>query len=175
MDLTGLWYAVTLLGTPEFWGIAAAGLLILYLILDRLATGSEAWKRYRPGLRKFLFVFLPSVTLVFAVTLGIKTVWYVPRPCIPCAVNPASCNPFCDTDSSFPSGHAATAFVVFTSVYMAFRKRWILPLFIISALIAYSRVALGVHTWVDILAGALIGLIIPILVSIIIRKKYKAG
>ena len=175
MDMLGVWYAITLLGTPEFWGLAAAGLLVIYVAMDRLATGNNAWKRCKPGLKKFLFVFLPSIALVFALTLGIKTLWYIPRPCTPCSVTPANCNPFCDIDSSFPSGHAATAFVVFTSVYMTFRKRWILSLFIIPVLIAYSRIALGVHTWVDVLGGAFLGLIIPILVSIIIQKKHKSS
>jgi membrane-associated phospholipid phosphatase len=64
--------------------------------------------------------------------------------------------------------------VVFTSLYMAYRKRYLLPAFMIPTLISYSRIALGVHTWIDVLGGAFLGLIIPILVSIIIQKQHKS-
>lgn len=171
MDFLGIWYALTILGTPEYWAFASAALVIIYLLLRRLAPESPRFKKYRPALRKFLMVFIPSIIIVFCVTLLIKNTAYIQRPCTPCVeMAPAGCNPFCDTDSSFPSGHAGTIFVVFSSLYMAFSKRWILPLFIIPILVSYSRIALGVHTWIDVLAGALLGLIVPILASIIIQK-----
>jgi membrane-associated phospholipid phosphatase len=191
MDFTLVWYAITIIGTPEYWAFAATAMVILYFVLRQLAPGNRAWKRYRPTFRKFLLVFIPSIVLVFVVILGIKSVWHVPRPCTPCetamgnpidglfqvnqAVFPGECNPFCDTDSSFPSGHAGTIFVAFSSLYVAFRKRWILPLFIIPALVSYSRMALGVHTWIDVLAGAFLGLLAPVMVSIIIPKKHKSS
>jgi|GEM_PF-819053 len=186
MDILAVWYAITLLGTPEYWGFAAIGLVGIYFALRQLAPENPSWKKHKPAFRKFLMVFLPSILLLFAVTLAIKTVWDVQRPCIPCsnslndglnqsyqAVGPEACNPYCDTDSSFPSGHAGTAFVVFSSLYMAFRKRYLLPLFIIPTFIAYSRIALGVHTWTDVLAGAFLGLIMPVLVSVMARKWHK--
>jgi membrane-associated phospholipid phosphatase len=175
MDVLGIWYAVTILGTPEFWGFAAVGLSALYLAFSHLIPENPTWKKAKPAFRKFLIVFLPSIAIVFALTLGIKTLWYIPRPCTSCLVTASpGCNPFCDTDSSFPSGHAGTIFAVFSSLYLAFRRRWLLPLFIIPVLVSYSRIALGVHTWVDVLAGAFLGLFLPVLVSIIIQKKHKS-
>jgi membrane-associated phospholipid phosphatase len=175
MDIIGIWYTITLLGTPEFWGAAAVGLLALYLVLRRLIPENQKWKKSKPAFRKFLLVFLPSITIIFAVTLGIKTLWYIPRPCTPClAAASPGCNPFCDTDSSFPSGNAGTTFVVFSSFYVAFRRRLAIPLFIIPVLVSYSRIALGVHTWIDVLAGAFLGLAMPVLVSIIVQKKHKS-
>jgi membrane-associated phospholipid phosphatase len=108
----------------------------------------------------------------------------VPRPCTPCSslgtgMFPlgtdlsAACNPYCDTDSSFPSGHAGTIFAVFSSLCVAFRKRLVIPLFLIPILVAYSRVALGVHTFQDVLAGALLGLAMPVAVSVIMQKWHK--
>lgn len=169
------WYAITVLGTPEYWGFAALGLIAAYFALRYLIPENPAWKKHKPAFRKFLLVFIPSITILFALTLGIKTAWYAQRPCTPCTeIAPNGCNPFCDTDSSFPSGHAGTSFVVFSSLYLAFRRRSLLPLFIIPVLVSYSRIALGVHTWIDVLAGALLGLILPVLVSIIIQKKHKS-
>ena len=62
-------------------------------------------------------------------------------------------------DASFPSGHAATAFAAAGVVairYPALR----VPLLALAALIALSRVYLGVHYPLDVLAGAALGLLI---------------
>jgi len=60
---------------------------------------------------------------------------------------------------SFPSGHAATAFAAAT-VVAAFHPRLRVPMFGLAALVALSRVYLGVHYWFDILAGAALGIVV---------------
>jgi undecaprenyl-diphosphatase len=64
---------------------------------------------------------------------------------------------------SFPSGHAASSFACAT-VLAAFAPtlRW--PLFILAAAIAWSRVYVGVHFPLDVLAGAAWGLAIGIVI-----------
>lgn len=57
---------------------------------------------------------------------------------------------------SFPSGHAASAFAgawSLSRIWPAGRVAW----FLLAALIAISRVYLGVHFPLDVLAGALVG------------------
>lgn len=57
---------------------------------------------------------------------------------------------------SFPSGHAATAFAAAAAVGALHpRLRW--PLFAVAALVGLSRVYLGVHYGLDVLAGATLG------------------
>jgi len=173
MDLTGFWFAITLLGTPEYWGYFGLFSLAGYFLLRVLLRGNPGWKKAKPFIKRFLVIFLPSIALFFALMLGLKTFIFIPRPCTPCLDGAASCNPFCDTDSSFPSGHSGTIFVVFTSLYLTIRKRSSLALFIIPILVSFSRIALDVHTPLDVLAGALLGLIIPVLASKFLPKWHK--
>lgn len=61
-------------------------------------------------------------------------------------------------NSSFPSGHTIEAFAIAFAVSTLFPKRkFIIPVFLWALLIAYSRMALGVHYPSDIFAGMFIG------------------
>ena len=57
---------------------------------------------------------------------------------------------------SFPSGHATTSFACATVLAFAV-PRLRLPLLLLAAAIAWSRVYVGVHYPLDVLAGALLG------------------
>ena len=62
--------------------------------------------------------------------------------------------------SSFPSGHTATAFAMaMTFVLMTDTKRWQLPLLLAAILVGYSRIYLGQHFLLDVLTGAIIGVV----------------
>jgi membrane-associated phospholipid phosphatase len=58
--------------------------------------------------------------------------------------------------ASFPSGHAATAFAAAVAVGVLF-PRLRKPLLLLAAVIAVSRVYLGVHFATDVLVGSLLG------------------
>jgi undecaprenyl-diphosphatase len=60
------------------------------------------------------------------------------------------------TTSSFPSGHASSSFAC-AVVLSRFAPRLTIPLFVLAGLIALSRVYVGVHYPLDILAGAVLG------------------
>ncbi len=65
--------------------------------------------------------------------------------------------------SSFPSGHATVAFACATVLALAVpRLRW--PLFALAALIAFSRIYVGVHYPLGALAGAALGILIGLAV-----------
>ncbi|HTB51176.1 MAG TPA: phosphatase PAP2 family protein [Ferruginibacter sp.] len=67
--------------------------------------------------------------------------------------------------SSFPSGHSMTAFSLLAFFAFYIRQNYIKFIFCITAiLIAYSRVYLSQHFLMDILAGALIGVVTVVLV-----------
>ena len=60
---------------------------------------------------------------------------------------------------SFVSGHSANSFAIATFIFMVLKSklRYIWTLFLFAALVAYSRVYLGVHFLGDILVGGIIG------------------
>jgi len=64
---------------------------------------------------------------------------------------------------SFPSGHAATSFACAT-VLSALAPRWRVPFFVLATMIALSRLYNGVHYPTDVVAGALLGVFVALLV-----------
>lgn len=74
--------------------------------------------------------------------------------------------------SSFPSGHAMTAFATATAVaVLAPRLRW--PMLVLAALIGFSRVYLGVHYWLDVFVGTVLGLAIGVAVARPLRSRCR--
>ncbi len=61
-------------------------------------------------------------------------------------------------DFSFPSGHAGTSFAAATAIFLSLpRCRWKWLLYVLAALIAFSRLYVGIHYPTDVIAGAVIG------------------
>jgi membrane-associated phospholipid phosphatase len=118
---------------------------------------------------------LPLPTLFAAVSVGIGSLVVallketLDRP------RPAHADPTIETavgtpgSPSFPSGHTATAFAA-AAVVGAFypRLRW--PLYALAALVGVSRIYLGVHFALDVLAGAILGLSIGLGIVWAVRK-----
>jgi undecaprenyl-diphosphatase len=72
---------------------------------------------------------------------------------------------------SFPSGHSASSFAVMMVIGLKYRLhikgkayRLLYPLLAFAALIAFSRVYIGVHYPLDVVFGAIIGILSAILV-----------
>ena len=75
---------------------------------------------------------------------------------------------------SFPSGHAMSAFAVATAIAVL-SPRLRLPMVAVAALIAFSRVYLGVHFWLDVLVGAALGSAIGTGMALATRRLARAS
>jgi len=71
------------------------------------------------------------------------------------------------TDSSFPANSAAAAFAIAGSVGI-FQRRLAIAIVSLAALYAFSRVYVGVHYPIDVVGGAVFGLVaVPIAVGLV--------
>ena len=70
--------------------------------------------------------------------------------------------PFLPWGYAFPSGHASRAFALATAIAVKHREKSVL-LFLGASLIAFSRVYIGAHFPLDVIAGALLGSAITLL------------
>ena len=63
------------------------------------------------------------------------------------------------SSGSFPSGHASAAFACATVIAWA-SPRLAVPVYVLAALVAWSRVYVGVHYPLDVLGGAVLGVLV---------------
>ena len=121
--------------------------------------------------------FLTLITFVFSglVAQLIKNIAQNPRPKL--FFKPDVYVHFIDgvtvsNNFSFPSGHTTTAFAVVTLIVLIAEKKIIqLPLLLIAILIGYSRIYLGQHFLLDVIAGAFIGAI-STLITVYFAEKW---
>jgi len=125
-------------GDSWFW---AAGLLLLWIF------GSTFWKHWAA-------VQFGAITIMAIIVLLIKFTVKRQRPAGEWGLMYRSTDPH-----SFPSGHAARAFLLATmGIFLG--PLWLSLILILWApLVALGRVAMGVHYFSDILVGALLGIL----------------
>lgn len=133
-SLAFLMTLVTYLGSLFFMG-----LLVAVLLASRK--------------RKEAMVLAAGVLLVIALIFPVKYLVARPRP--PGGL--IDIDPILDTAGySFPSGHAAFAFMAAYVLSGCFgRRRWLLA---VATLVAFSRLYLGVHYISDVIVGSIAGL-----------------
>ena len=118
--------------------------LVFSIILGALALYFER----RPQKRRKMLL---AVLAAFIMVVALKNVFAVERPCRD-SLAENGCPDLFLSEYSFPSGHAAMAFIVM----VAFLGKPSFPVFwLFALLVSASRLYLGVHTFEDI-AGSLV-------------------
>jgi undecaprenyl-diphosphatase len=129
-------------GDSWFWG---AALILLWLVSD------SSWRRLE-------VVELVGISLLAALVMGIKFLVRRQRPVGDWGGIYRNTDPH-----SFPSGHAARAFLI-AVIGSALGPPWLgILLWIWAPLVALARVAMGVHYLSDVVAGAALGILMAVI------------
>ncbi len=126
----------------------------VFATLSRAGTASGIWIVLAAALafssrRPLILLTIPVCYLADVTAYAIKLLVDRPRP----GLDPLVRLP---TDPSFPSGHAATSFAGATML-SAFAPRYWPAFYLLAVGIAFSRIYVGVHWPLDVLAGAALG------------------
>ncbi len=134
------------------WGARWVSQELSWLLWGALALSGVA----APGRwRRVAWRALASMALAWALASVIKALWPVPRPF---ALGLGTAWVEQAANASFPSVHTSLAFAVALSVWRSGPRSGVaLVLLGCALLVAWSRIALGLHFPRDVLAGALLG------------------
>ncbi len=136
---------------PLFVGLSRLGTTgFIWIVLALLAA--FLWRR--PYALAYVLVAVLTADLV---ALGLKQLTARPRPSVTYDEPEALVRT--PLDLSFPSGHAATSFAA-AAVLSRYERTAAVPLFVLAIAIAWSRVYVGVHYPSDVLAGAVLGVLV---------------
>jgi membrane-associated phospholipid phosphatase len=171
-DRIAVWAAthrVGLLDDPSVWLGTIQKLGVVWVVLAIVVALAQ-----RRGLRSTVgFALFTALTTLAAdsVSFGVKDLTDRARPFeVHDQIHPL----YVVHSSSFPAGHAATAFA--GAVLLSLAAPRLAPAFVaLAALIAWSRVYDGVHYPTDIVAGAAIGAAIGAAAVVLLRLAERAG
>jgi len=149
---------------PIFEGLSYAGRLGLLWIAIALVLG---FLHRRWGV---LGLTIIAVALADWSAMGLKALFDRERP----PLRYAEPDPLVQVpdSGSFPSGHAATSFAGATILSFAF-PRFAPFLFVLAAAVAWSRVYVGVHYPLDILGGALLGVLVALGIRFLVLRRAR--
>jgi undecaprenyl-diphosphatase len=116
------------------------------------------------------FDVLAAILVTLVATEGLRYAFGEPRPCQ--VLSDARTLAFvgCPADPAFPSGHASRAFGVAVVLAFRFPPRFGGAAIGAAALIALSRVYLGVHWPSDVVGGAALGIGLGLLLEALARR-----
>jgi membrane-associated phospholipid phosphatase len=141
------------------WTFQTLGVLAVPLVL---AGGALLFRRWR--LAAGLVLVVPSKLLVEHAVIKQLVARERPGTTIPGAV-------LRDVPSvglSFPSGHAVIAFAVVVVLWPYLSRRWRIATVLLAVLNSVARVYLGAHAPLDVVGGALAGVAVGALVTLLV-------
>lgn len=137
---------------PLFTGLGTIEKLGAIWIVLAIVFGYSRWHRILPTVGIACFTALVTFA-ADAATFAIKDIVVRPRPFV---THPEIHPLYHVRSSSFPAGHAATAFAG-AVILSALARRWTIPWVALASAVAFSRVYVGDHYVGDVVAGAVVG------------------
>ncbi len=133
------------LGDARMFPLYLAFLTLLWVVKRKTMPGS------------FPLVYLLAYLLALGAEDFLKGFFHVPRPPVAIGLDRVRVIGHLSHSFSLPSGHAVFSFMTATVLGHGGGRRRKAPLFFLAALVAWSRIYLGMHYPLDVLAGALVG------------------
>lgn len=150
-----------------FWMLAAVfAVIVIFVYVEEFRGTPMARRRWTRFAQHAFFAFFTAV-IAYALAETVKYVYPLARPFIALP----DITPLFEhgAHDSFPSGHATFSFAL--AVYMLFENRLFGGILLAGALIvSLSRVVIGIHWPLDILAGALLGTLVALTVWFIVTR-----
>jgi undecaprenyl-diphosphatase len=127
---------------------------------------SVLWRRWG-----VLFMTVLAVAVADWASMGLKALVDRPRPPLRYP-EPKTLVPL-PHDASFPSGHAATSFAAAT--VLSFAAPRLAPfLFVLAAAVGFSRVYVGVHYPLDVIGGAVLGVLVATALHLLVAARRRS-
>jgi undecaprenyl-diphosphatase len=127
---------------------------------------------YQKGWRRKVYLFCEAALAIILsrgiLTEVIRYFYHEPRPFSFYGFAPL----FNEGAWSFPSGHAAWFFALAMAVWFA-NKKWGWWYFLLALIMGVARVYAGVHWPIDIIAGAMVGILSALFVRWLLRGSRK--
>ncbi len=152
-------------GVGIFFGKYAAYLFVLFFLIA--AVTRRGW---RERISLFLFTAFSLLLASGIIEPAINFFFPIDRPFAARGFTPLFSQ---IADASFPSGHATFFFTLATVIFLQMSARWGIVAYIGVFLISLGRVFAGVHYPIDILGGAIIGLLVPLIVRSVLPQLSK--
>lgn len=116
---------------------------------------------YLAGARKEALVFTIVMIVTNVITFGLK--YAIARP------RPSDLGVVPQNMPAFPSGHTTNAFALAMTI-SSYHRKFSVVMFSWALLVALSRVYLGLHYVTDLVAGALVGITVSVIVTHVAKR-----
>ena len=135
-------------------------------IFSILISGIYFLKQSWPLKKKIAIFGITSIVLMYSTALVVGHIYNNPRPFVVEHFIPLIPH---TPDNGFPSDHVLLVSAI-AAIILFFSRRIGALLWLITILVAISRVYVGVHHSVDVIASMIIALVVSYIVSVIVRK-----
>lgn len=136
---------LTQLGSPKMFLVYLAIVGIIFLANRKKMPFS------------YIAVFALSTVVAILLERGLKGFFQVPRPAAALGLDDVRVLGQVLLKNALPSGHATFAAVLASSLGWNRDWRWKLPLWLFVTLVCWSRIYVGAHYPLDVVAGVLVG------------------